>query len=121
MKKIIIVAVVLILLFISIKVIPLGTREMMMGASLIRIEVPKLSSLDSECCSYEATFKSLRGMSSLKKDLDKIMSKYEKIYCNGETYYYDKNNNITYKQYELSSGLFFSKYKISYVRNNICD
>ena len=118
MKKIIIGIVTIIVLFIGLKFIPLGTKKMRMGASLISIEVPKLSSLDSECCSYEATFKSIRGKNVLKKELDKIMSKYQKMTCNNETYYYDIKNNISYKEYEISSGLFFSTYKISYVRDN---
>ena len=121
MKKILFGLIVLFLLFIGLKFIPLGTKEMRMGASLISIEVPKLSSLDSECCSYEATFKSIRSKNSLKKELDKIMSKYQKMTCNNETYYFDIKNNITYKQYEISDGLFFSTYKISYVRDNICN
>lgn len=121
MKKIVIVIILLIVIFISLKFIPFGTKNMMMGASLINIEVPKLSSLSSECCSYEATFKSIRSKSILKKELDEIMSKYQEISCNNKTYYYDPNNNITYESYELSGGLFFSTYKISYVKNKMCD
>lgn len=121
MKKIIIIVVILIFLIIGLKFIPFGTKKMVMGASLISIEVPKLSSLDSECCSYQATFKSIRSENSLRKDLDNIMSKYKKISCNDKVYYYDELNNITYEQYEFSSGLFFNTYKLSYTRNNICD
>ena len=121
MKKLIIGILILIGLFICLKFIPLGTKSMRMGASLKSIEVPKMSSLDSECCSYEATFKSIRGKNILKKELDTIMSKYQKVTCNSQTYYYDIKNNITYKQYEISGGLFFSNYKLTYVVGNICD
>ena len=119
--KIIFIVVFLLISFIAIKFIPLGTKKMTLGATLISIEVPKLSSLDSECCEYEATFKTFRGVKSIKKDFDNIMSKYQKVICNGKSYYYDKSNNITYKEVTYEGGILLNTYKISYVRDNICE
>ena len=120
-KKIIIVLIILIILVLGIKYLPFGTKKARLGATLISIEVPRLSSLDSECCEYEATFKTLRSKSVIKKELDKIMSKYMKVSCNGQTYYYDLSNNITYTNYEMYDGVIFNSYKLTYVRNNICE
>ena len=111
----------LLIVLLCVKFIPLGTKKATLGATLITIEVPKLSSLDSECCEYEATFKTFRSLSSVKKDMESIMSKYQKVMCNGSTYYYDSSNNITYKEISYEGGLLNTTYKISYVRNNICD
>ena len=119
--KILIGVFILIVLIIAVKIVPLGTKKMTLGATIISIEVPKLSSLDSECCEYKATFKTIRGISSIKKDFDSIMSKYQKVICNGISYYYDKENNITYKEITYEGGLLFNTYNISYVKDNICE
>ena len=118
--KIFVVLIVIIFVFLGIKFIPLGTKKARLGATLITIDVPKLSSLKDECCEYEATFTTIRGEKVIKKELESIMSKYQKVYCNGDTYYYDFNNNITYTKYEIISGLFSNTFKITYVKGNIC-
>ena len=119
--KVLIGVFILIVLIIAVKIVPLGTKKMTLGATIISIEVPKLSSLDSECCEYKATFKTIRGIKKKKKDFDSIMSKYQKVICNGISYYYDKENNITYKEITYEGGLLFNTYNISYVKDNICE
>ena len=121
LMKIIITLIVFILIILGVKYMPLGTKKARLGASLISIDVPKLSSLDSECCEYEATFKTIRSKKKKKKELDSIMSNYQKVNCNGNTYYYDSSNNITYTKYETFDGLFSTKFKLVYVKNNICE
>ena len=123
-KNIIIVLVILVVLiigFIGIKFISFGTENAMMGASLIEMEVPKLSTLSEECCTYEATFSTLRGKSSIQKELDNMVEKYQKINCNGKTAYYDLTNNVTIFEYSVESSGLFTKYTIKYNKGQTCE
>jgi len=123
-KNIIIVLVILVVLivgFIGIKFISFGTENAMMGASLIEIEVPKLSSLTDECCTYEATLSTLRGKNSIQKELDKMVEKYQEIDCNGKKAYYDLVNNVTIFEYKVDGGLIFTKYTIKYNKGQTCN
>ncbi len=122
-KKAIIFSIVVILLvsILILKFVPLGTKKEFMGASLISLEIPKLSSIDSECCMYSATFKTLRSSTIIKKELDKIMDKYEKVTCNDQEYYYDHSQDVTITEYGVDSGLILSKFYITYTKGNYCE
>ncbi|MBQ9072346.1 MAG: hypothetical protein IJY25_04245 [Bacilli bacterium] len=123
-KNIIIVLVILVVLivgFIGIKFISFGTENAMMGASLIEMEVPKLSTLSEECCVYQATFSTLRGKKSIQKELDNMVEKYQKINCNGKTAYYDLANNVTIFEYSVESSGLFTKYTIKYNKGQTCE
>lgn len=120
-KKIIIVLLILVVVLACIKCIPFGTKKTFMGASLITLEVPKLSSIDSECCLYSATFKTLRGASVIEKELDGIMETYEKIICEDKTYYYNRSQNVTISEYGVKKGLIFNKFYINYSKGNYCE
>lgn len=119
-KKIIIVLCVIIVLVIGLKFLPLGTKKVMMGASLIDLEVPKLSSIKEECCMYSATFKTLRGKSVIKKELDKVIDSYDKIYCDGKVQYYNKDEDVTISEYGLKGGILFNTFYITYSKGNAC-
>ncbi len=123
MKKkyiICIIFVVLIVLLVTLKFMPMGTKKAVMGASLVTLDVPKLSNLESECCMYEANFKTIRSSSIIKKELEKIMNSKSKLSCNGKTYYYDKDSDVTITEYSIDGGLLFTKFKITYVKGNAC-
>ena len=115
------VLVVLIVGLIGIKVISFGTENAMMGASLINIEVPKLSTLTEECCVYEATFSTLRGKKSIQKELDSMVEKYQEINCNGKKAYYDLTNDVTIFEYSVESSGLFTKYTIKYNKGQTCE
>ena len=125
MKKniivIISVLVVLILVLIGIKFIPFGTKEATMGANIQKIEVPALSSLESECCTYEANFKTLRGKNSIQKELDSMVDSYMEIDCSGKKAYYDMKHNITIFSYEVKSSGLFTKFTIKYNIGRTCE
>lgn len=125
MKKnliiIISVLVVLILVLIGIKFIPFGIKESTMGANIHKIEVPSLSSLESECCTYEATFKTLRSKSSIQKELDNMTDSYMEIDCNGKKAYYDIKHNVTIFEYEVTSSGLFTKFTIKYNIGRTCE
>lgn len=120
MKKVIIIVLILVFCFFIIKFVPFGNKKAMMGASLIEIEVPKLSTLDSECCKFEATFKSMRSKSSLKGDFEKLLKKYMKVECDNNTYYYNTSGNYTILDYEIKGGFIFNKLHIKYETGNKC-
>jgi len=122
-KNIVIVVSILIvvfLIFIGIKFIPFGTKEAMMGANITKIEVPNLSNLESECCEYEATFKTLRGKNSIQKELDNMVSNYMEVDCNGKKVYYDMTHNVTIFDYEVDGGFVFTTYTIKYNIGQTC-
>lgn len=121
-KLMIVIAIVVVLIigFIGIKFISFGTENAMMGASLIEIEVPKLSNLSEECCLYEATFTTLRGRSSIQKELDNMVSKYQQKDCDGSKAYYDLTNDVTIFEYGIKSSGIFTTYYIKYNKGNVC-
>ena len=125
MKKniitIIIVLVVLISVLIGVKVIPFGTKEATMGANIQKIEVPSLSSLESECCTYEATFKTLRGKNSIQKELDSMVDSYIEIDCNGKKAYYDMKHDVTIFEYKVKASGLFTKFTIEYNIGRTCE
>ena len=120
MKKLIIVFCILLLVFFALKYIPFGSKKAMMGASLIEIEVPKLVTLDSECCTYEATFKSIRSKTSLENEFKKIIKDYVKFDNNNQTYYCNFKDNYTILDYTINSGFIFNSLHIKYELGNKC-
>lgn len=111
----------LIVCFICIRFIPFGTQEATMGANIQKIEIPNLSSLESECCTYEATFSTLRGKSSIQKELDNMVSNYMTMDCNGKKAYYDMTHNVTIFEYEVKSSGLFTKFTIKYNIGRTCE
>ncbi|MBE6138989.1 MAG: hypothetical protein E7174_00590 [Firmicutes bacterium] len=125
MKKniviIISILVVLILALVGIKTISFGTKEATMGANIMKIEVPALSTLEDECCTYEATFKTLRGKNSIQKELDNMVENYMEFDCNGKKVYYDINHNVTIFDYEVKGGTIFTTFNIKYNIGQTCE
>ena len=125
MKKNIIIVisvlVVLILVIIGVKIIPFGTKEATMGANIQKIEVPSLSSLESECCKYEAKFKTLRGKNSIQKELDNMVANYMEMTCNGKKAYYDMTHNVTIFEYEVKGSGLFTEFTIKYNIGRTCE
>lgn len=111
----------LVVCFICIRFIPFGTQEATMGANIQKIEIPNLSSLESECCKYEATFNTLRGKSSIQKELDNMVSNYMEMDCNGKKAYYDMTHNVTIFEYEVKSSGLFTKFTIKYNIGRTCE
>lgn len=120
-NKIILIAIAVVVLVVGIKFIPFGTKKAMMGASLVELEVPKFSTIKTECCTYSATFKTLRSTSIIQSELDKIMTNYKQISCDGKTYYYNFDTNVTIKEYGTKQGLLFNTFYIEYSKGNACE
>ena len=127
-KRYIIIFIVLFLLLVALfvlKSIPYGTMTYEMPNSNVKLEVPKFSSFEKECCMFSATFKSFRSKLSLQKELDTIINNYEKKTCNNKTIYYDKNHNITITEYGVKYGIIMNTFYITYDKgkydNNDCN
>lgn len=125
MKKnitiVILILIILVSILLGIKFIPFGTKEATMGANITTIEVPKLSTLKEECCTYEATFKTLRGKNSIQKELDKMLESYMEFDCNGKKSYFDIKHNITVFEYEVQDGIMFNTFTIKYNLGQTCE
>lgn len=120
-RKILIFVSVFCLILAIFLVIPYGTTNYKSEASGKVLEIPKFSKLSEECCMYGTTFTSIRSYSSLKKELEKIISKYEKLNCDGKEYFYNKEEDFTITEYEIKRGLIFNKFFITYGNGNSCE
>lgn len=115
MKKIVTtILIFLLIIILSIKFIPFGSKNINMPNSLVNLKVPRLSFFKEECCMFSLTFKSFKSIFTLKLELNNIMNKYEKMTCNNKTYYYDEKNNITISEYGVNYGFILNEFYITY-------
>lgn len=83
-----------------------GTKIYIISNSSNTLKIPKFSYLKNIDDS-NITFNSFISASSLKKELNQIIKKSEKIICNNKEFYYNKNSYITIMNYQVNSkGLF---------------
>lgn len=101
--------------------IPYGISSYKSGASNKNLDVPKFMKLKEECCNYSATFSSPRSAWALKKDVEKIISGYELLNCEGKEYYYNAKENYTITEYGVKKGLFLNQVYFTYGVGNSCD
>ena len=120
MKKknvLLLVLLIFIICLLAIRYLPLGSNYT--KSTLHSIEIPRLSIFTDECCMSTASFKSFRSTNSLKKEINKILSKYEKITCDGTTYYYNQKSDITIYDYGVEKSFPLNKFYISYDKGKI--
>lgn len=120
-KKRLIILSILFLLLAILLLFPYGKKEYSSEASGKILEVPKFSNLTEECCSYRATFSSIRSYAILKKELEKIIRNYQKLNCDGKTYYYNEEEDFTITEYGINRGFIFNKFYIAYGNGNSCE
>ena len=99
---------------------PYGTSTHLSEASKKRLDVPKFMKLSEECCNYNAIFSGPRSYDSLKKEMEKIISQYEVLDCDGKKYYYNQEQDYTITEYGLIKGKIFNKVFINYGIGNSC-
>jgi len=124
MKKVKIVLVALGIIVVSTAVllfIPLGTQNYESKISGITLNVPRFSFLKEECCAYNVDFVSLRSVDSLRKELERELSKYETITCDNKTYYYDSKQDFTITEYNVNNGFILNDFNITYDKVKYCD
>lgn len=119
-KRFILISI-LCLIFVLLLLFPYGKTNYQSEASGKILDVPKFSKLSEECCSYSATFTSIRSYVSLKSEMKKIIDNYEKLSCDGKEYYYSKEGDFTITEYGVKKGLIFNKFYITYGNGNSCE
>ncbi len=119
MKKFKNILLIVLVIILCMKFIPFGSYNYKNESMSSSLKIPKLSFFDKECCMYASTFKSFRSKYILKKELDKIMNNYEKVNCNSNVYYYDKENNVTISEYGIDGGILINRYYIVYDKGSL--
>ncbi len=109
------------LVFAILLMIPYGLGTYHSEASNRILDVPKFVKLKEECCSYNATFSTLRSTWSLQKDLEEMIKNYDVLDCDGKTYYYNPTENYTITEYGIHKGILFNEVYINYGAGNSCD
>jgi hypothetical protein len=120
-KKIIIILLIIIALLAVFKFVPLGSTKYTIPDYSVTLEIPKLSTFKEVCCMFSASFSSFRSAFIIQKELDSIMSKYERMTCHNKTYYYDKKNDITISDYTVKHGLIKNTFFIIYNKGKYSD
>lgn len=124
-KKIIFIILVSIIIILTLKYIPFGSKNYHNSKMSSSLTIPRLSLFKEETNKYVATFRTIKNKSILKLELEKIMNHLEKKTCHYDTYYYDQKNNITIEKYEIKSNLLFNEFSITYGKgeysNTICN
>ncbi len=80
--------------------------------------VPFASSVEKDA-DGQVTFTSPRSAYALAKDADNAMFAYGEVKCRGNTYYYDEENDRSYYDVEVSSGIP-SRFSYYYEKGNAC-
>lgn len=101
--------------------IPYGVSTYKSGASNKILDVPKFMKPKEECCNYSITFSSPRSVWALKKDVEKIISRYDRLNCDGKNYYYNAKENYTVTEYGVHRGIFLNQVYFTYGIGNSCD
>ena len=88
--------------------------------SLKVLEIPNLVKFKEEVSASEVKFQTLRSKWGLQKDINKFLSKYQKINCDGKTYYYNEEKDFTVSRYEIKKK-WLNEISIYYAIGNTCD
>ncbi len=106
---------VLILIFILfLKFFPFGGRYYKLS-NKNNFKIPKISFLNESKENY-ISFKTIRGMTIIKKELEDSFNEYEKGICNNKTIFYDEKSDITIIEYNIDSGFIFNTFYIKYYK-----
>lgn len=100
--------------------IPLGRTIYVTKDSLKVLEIPNLVKFKEEVSASEVKFQTLRSKWGLQKDINKFLSKYQKINCGGKTYYYNEEKDFTVSRYEIKKK-WLNEISIYYASGNTCD
>lgn len=106
---------------VALSMVPYGVTTYLSVDSGKLLDVPKFVKIKEECCNYNATFSTPRSVWSLQKDLDKIISSYEILQCDGKEYYYNAKENYTITDYGIIDGTFLNQVYFTYGSGNSCN
>ena len=112
-RKILIIVVVLLVLYLIFRMIPFGfikksfTYDLSDGKQTVILGVPRLSFLGREN-DRSYSYKNVRGNNVLKKEVKDYLNTLKKVKCNDTTYYYDKDNNFTVINYSIKNNILYN-------------
>lgn len=88
----------------------------------VSIAIPKYSYYRRTGGNYISTFKTLKSTDEIDVFIDTYLSSFEKIECNGETYYYNSKNDYTIFQYTANNDGygFINTIYIGYCNGKYC-
>jgi hypothetical protein len=84
----------------------------------VNIPVPLFSFYNGVEGKYNVTFSTLRSVKATQNVLNKYVENLQS--CYDESYFYDKNLNITISKYQVEKGSLFNKISLSYTYGNYC-
>lgn len=87
---------------------------------IINLGIPKFSFLMKNT-ENSYSYKSFRGKAVLKSELKNYVNTLKHISCNGTTYFYDNDVNITITDYGVKGNLFYSTIFYNIRNGNYCD
>lgn len=113
---------VLLIGFVGLKFLPLGTSEFESKTTGKKFTVPSVVMLKDECCMFAATFKSVRSVWALEQEAARILEKdYEELRCaNERKVYYNAAEDVTVRAYTVNLGFPFNELVISYDLGESC-
>lgn len=121
---IIILIFILLLSFIYIKFLSLGTNIYNLKNKDITIEIPNFSFYKGQKDNV-LIFNSIKSKNNINFILASLESKYEKYTCRNKSYYFDEINDITIINYDVKSSFPFNEIYITYNKgkydNNYCN
>lgn len=117
-----VIVILAILVFLGVKFLPFGYSKFTSRLTDKTLEVPNLVTLDGECCEYAATFRTLRSVWSLEREIERILEEnYREVLCaSGDKFYYDEGNDLTIRGYRAKWKFPFNEVVISYGMGKGC-
>jgi len=85
----------------------------------LNIEVPSFSYIIKNEGNYKITFYNFRKFEDIDNDISRYINKLSS--CYDESYFFDKNNNITIKKYQVIKNKIFNKIILEYTKDNLCE
>lgn len=124
-RKILIIVVVLLVLYLIFRMIPFGfTKKSFIydlsdGKQTVILGVPRLSFLGREN-DRSYSYKNVRSNNVLKKEVKDYLNTLKKVKCNDTTYYYDKDNNFTVINYSIKNNILYNTITYDVRYGNYC-
>lgn len=110
-KKLLIVFIIIIL---GIMFIPFCSKNYHSKKLNSSFNIPRFSLYKESKDKNIVTFITIKNKNILKFEMDRIINKLEKKTCHYDTYYYDKENDITIEDFKIDTKLLFNEISVRY-------
>lgn len=102
--------------FVAVKFLPFGYKDYNSELTDKTLVVPNLMMSAGECCEYAASFKTLRSVWALEREIERILrDNYQEVTCaNEHKVYYDEENDLTIRAYSAKWKFPLNEVVVSY-------